>query len=357
MNDSSQGARAAARTTDAPVADAASRWRYRLTLLLFAIFAAAVVIWFQRHVQPLVTETLIVGGTVSAWGLWKLLWSMYQDAGGEGRKDLTRKLLGGPGALPAVLFGLIIVTLLHAGTSSVYLRYGGARSGEESFKVRVMAGDSVFMGPFTVGPGTSIGGRPMFPRFATLKLRYEIMERTDFLPLDLDLAPWDAHEVAVPGGFERRQIHVLRLVPGWSLFGELRAPGQDSGDTHYLELRAGGRKHRLEDLLQGLVVTGSAAENLPNLASLRDDADLRQRVSDYFTQKEAEDLESIVSGMFGAEPQVLPSFELAANDDVEIEIGVTGAAPRVLATCRLEVPASGGGRHTFIFGPEEKGCQ
>lgn len=355
MNDTSHGTRAAGRTADAP-AESASRWRYRLTLLLFAIFAAAVVIWFQRHVEPFVTETLIIGGTVSAWGLWKLLWSMYEDAGGESGKDLTRKLLGGPGALPAVVFGLIVATLLHAGTSSVYLRHGGALPGEEAFKVRVMNGDRVFMGPYTVSPGTSIGGRPMFPRFRTLNLRYEIVGRTDFFPEEHALAPWSAHHLEVPGSFRRKEIHVLRLVPGWSLFGELRAPGQESGDTHYLELRAGDRSRRIEDLLQGLVVTGSAEENLPNLAALREDADLRQRVTDYFRQKEAEDLESVVSGLFGAEPQPL-SFELAADDEVEIEIGVTGAAPRVLATCLLKVPASGDRHHTFIVGPEEKGCQ
>jgi len=361
VNDTSRGARDAAPAADAvsagEKAEAASRWRYRLTLLLFAIFAAAVVLWFQRHVEPFVTETLIVGGTVSAWGLWKLIWSMYEDAGGDGRKDLTRRLLGGAGALPAVVFGLIIVALLHAGTSSVYLRYGGARPNEEEFRVQVMDGDHVFMGPYTLGPGTSIGGRPMFPRFRALNLSYQILDRPDFEPLALDLAPWSAHDLDVPGDFPRKRIHVLKFVPGAGLFSDLRKAGEGSGTRHYMEVRAQGKTALLDDLLQAVVVTGAIEANLPRPAALRRIGGLEKEITDYFKSQGIADLDAVVGGLLDADGQTLASAELKGGEEIDVEIGINGAPRQIVVTCRLKVPDSMDERHTFFLGPGERGCQ
>lgn len=357
MNDSSGGARAAPRAADAQATKSEPRWRYRVTLLMFAIVAAALVLWFQRHVEPFVTETLIIGGTMSLWGLWKLGWSMYEDAGGGSGKDFTRKLLGGPGALRALVFGLIIVVLLHAWTSSVYLRYGGAPPGEESFKVRVMDGDTVFMGPFDIGPGASTVGYPMFPRFSTLRLRYELVEPRGYLPFDADLAPWSAHDYKVPGGFKRKPIHVLRLVPGFALLPDLPKPGESGGPRYYLELRARGQTALIGDLTKSIVITGATQPDLPDPLTLGRDATLRQEIADYLNRAPVNKPEAIAAGLLGAAAQTLASVELAGNDDVVVEIGINGEPREVVVTCRLKVPASTGGRHTFIVGPGEGSCQ
>lgn len=357
MNDASSKPEAAA---DAETR-ADTHNRYRGTLLLFAVVAAALVFWFQRHVEPFVTETLIIGGTMSLWGLWKLGWSMYEDAAGEGGSDLTRKVLGGRGALRALAFAAIIVLFLHVWTSSIYLRYGGASPGEGAFKVQILEGDKVFMGPFDIGPGRTVG-YPMFPRFRTQQLSYDIISPRGYLPEQAAFAPWSAHDYTVPGDFKRKELHLLRFVPGVALYSDLPRHGESGGERYYLEMRARGQSVTLADFSRGIVVTGVTAPDLPDPFAVARDATVRQELNDHFARPEVDNPGSIVATLMDSPLNLLASVELAAGDAVEVEIGVLDGAdarqnrkPKV--TCHVRVPATTSGRHTFIVGPGEGECK
>jgi hypothetical protein len=332
--------------------------RYRVTLLLFAAVAAALVIWFQRHVEPYVTETLIVGGTISLWGIWKLFWSTFEGAGGDSGNDLTHKFLGGRGALRALIFAAIIVALLHLLTSSIYLRIGGARPGEESFKVRVLEGNEVFMGPFTIGPGQTIG-HPMFPNFTTRHLTYQIESPRGFLPLSSTLALWGSDSIRVPGDFARKELHVLAFVPDETLYPDLPTETDQLGDRYYLELRAKGSIALLRKYLRGIVVTGAAAVDLPDPSTLAHDAKVREELNNHFAHAQIDHPEAAVAALMEATAMRLESVELAAGNVVEVRVGtwkqIDGKdEPQLLMTCHFQVPASVDKR-TFMIGPGERG--
>jgi hypothetical protein len=327
-------------------------WRYRATLILFAAVAAAVVLWFQRHVEPFVTQTLIIGGTVSLWGLWKLGWSLFEEAGGDSGTDLTRRLLQKRGAVRALAFAAIIVSILHALTSSVYVRYAGASPGEEEFTVRVLNGDKVFMGPFDIGPGAVLG-RPMFPSWRTRELVYEIESPRGYRTLTSTLSPWSAHKIDVPGSFDRKNLHVLRIVPGRVLYSELAIA------NHYVLLRAQEKATIPQTLGRAIVVTGVTDADLPDAGDHANDPRFRQQLNDYYMRDDVEGGDAIIAAMMRAPAQRLPSVELAGGDNVEIEIGESsddGQSLSPLVNCRFKVPSSGQ-PHTVFVGPTERDCQ
>ncbi len=332
---------------------------YLWTLALFAAVAAALVIWFQRHVQPYVTETLIIGGTISLWGLWKLAWSFFTDAGGENQKDLTRRFLGTPGALSALLFLALIATLLHFLTSSIYFRPAGAASGESEFKVQVMEGDKVFMGPFTVHPGEVLG-QPFFPSFGTHELEYQITEPRGFEPLRKTLRPWSAHNIKVPGSFDRKVFHHVVLVPDTVLFSDLPALGQEGGPRYYVAITANGKSAVHPDFLQQLVVTGGAAEDLPSSDPVKKDDGIREELADHFSAEAIGSPQVVISTLLKADVARLASPEFGSGTPIVIEVGKWKAEgeQRVRVkefSCDLKTPP--GRLHTLFIGLSVKECK
>jgi hypothetical protein len=343
---------------DAPPKDD-SKGSYLWTLALFAAVAAALVIWFQRHLQPYVTESLIIGGTISLWGLWKLLWTMFTDAGGEGRKDLTRRLLGTPGAFSGLLFLAIIATLLHFMTSSIYLRSAGASSGEKDFTVQVMEGDKVYMGPFTVHPGEVLG-QPHFPSLGSHELEYQILEPRGFEPLKKTLRPWGAHNIKVPGSFSRKVLRHVVLVPDTVLFSDLPALGQEGGPRYYLSVTANDQTSVYPDLLQQLVVSGSEQPDLPSSDSVKNEA-IRREMQDHFNADPAVPADVVIGTLLKADVATLASAELRAGTPIVVEVGKWKAEgdQRVRVrefSCKLTTPQAGG-MHTLFIGSSIKECQ
>jgi hypothetical protein len=336
-----------------------SRSTYLWTLALFAVVAAALVVWFQRHLQPFVTETLIIGGTISLWGLWKLVWTMFTDAGGENRKDLTRRLLGTPGAFSALLFLAVIAIVLHALTSSIYLRPAGAASGEHSFTVQVMEGDEVYMGPFTVKPGEVIG-EPLFPSLGTHELEYQILEPRGFEPLRKTLRPWSAHNIKVPGSFARKVFHHVVLVPDTALFSDLPPPGVEGGPRYYVAITANGESAVHADFLQQLVVTGGAKQDLPASDPVKKDDGIREELSDHFGADPHVPPQLVIGTLLKADVASLPSVELGGGVPIVVEVGKwkTEGDQRIRAmefSCKLTTPRSGG-LHSLFIGPTIKEC-
>jgi len=344
---------------DAPAKDD-SKGSYLWTLALFALVAAALVIWFQRHLQPYVTESLIIGGTISLWGLWKLVWTMFTDAGGEGRKDLTRRLLGTPGAFGGLLFLAIIAMLLHFFTSSIYLRSAGASQGERDFTVQVLEGDKVHMGPFTVHPGEVLG-QPSFPSLGTHELEYQILEPRSFEPLKKTLRPWSAHNIKVPGSFTRKVLRHVVLVPDTVLFADLPPLGQEGGPRYYLSVTANGQSAVHPDLLQQLVVTGSEQPDLPSSDPVKKDAGIRRELEDHFRADPLVPADVVIGTLLKAEVTALASAELRAGTPIVVEVGkwkIEGDQRVRVAefSCKLATPQAAG-MHTVFIGSSIKECQ
>jgi hypothetical protein len=322
-----------------------SKRAYHWTLALFAAVAAALVIWFQRHIEPFVTETLIIGGTISLWGLWKLGWSFFTRAGGEDEDDLTKRFLGTKGARNVLWFLALVALLLHLFTASIYLRPEGAASGEDEFTVQAMEGNKVFMGPFKIHPGEVLG-HPFFPSFRGHDLVYQILEPRGFEPLPQTLRPWSAHDIKVPGSFDRKVFHNMVLVPDTVLFSDLPPQGQDGGPRYYLALTSNGETALLQDFSQQLVVTGSAQPDLPNSATVKKDEGVRRELSDHFSHDAITAPQVVVAALMDSEVAQLASRELEGGATVTVEVGTwdTEGGKKLRAkefSCVLKVPSDG----------------
>jgi len=327
--------------------------QYQGRLLLFTAVAAATVVWFQRHVEPYVTETLIIGGTISLWGLWKLGWSIYEEARknteGEGEQDLTRKFLDSRSATRALVFAAVVVALLHACTASLYMRVGGGQPGVDTFRVQVLekgnGGDTVFMGPFELHPG-DVEGRPIFPSFRSHTLEYQILSPRGYQPKTLTLRPWGAQDLRVPGSFEARTLHLVVLVPDLMLFSLLPPPGQPGGDRYYLNVTIKGRTERLADYSQQLVVTGAASADLPEASEIAASSAVRQQVADHFAHTQVTGPERVVAALFDASIARLASTEAGEGEEIAVEVGtsetVDGESRTTrMFTCKLRAPREG----------------
>jgi hypothetical protein len=333
---------------------------YRWTLVLFAVVAAALVVWFQRHVEPFVTGTLVIGGTISAWGLWQLGWSFYKDAGGGDGEDLTRRLLGNRRAWRALLFGALVVAALHLLTSSVYLRFEGAGPGESEFRVQVLEGDQVFMGPYTLHAGDVVG----FPRFPTWKpraLRFQIIEPRKYAEEPRPLPLWGALDMKVPGSFHDKAFYNVVFVPDMALYSELPPRRFKGGLRHYLAVTFNGQTVKLPDFTQQLVVTGAPEQDLPDKYTVRRDELVREEVTDYYLQAAVEDHATVIATLLNAEPARLGSAEFTSGAKLGVEVGTwtTGASGREekkTFACELLVPTDGV-MHTLIIGPTTGECQ
>jgi len=338
-----------------------ARRQYQWTLVLFAVVAAATVIWFKRHIESYVTETLIVGGTISLWGLWKLLWSGYEDVGGEDGNTLTRRLLGNKAATRALFFAALIVTFLHFTTSSIYLRVAGAAPGEGDFKVQVIEDGKVVMGPFALSPGQTVGN-PIVPGFQARELTYQIVEPRGFLPLEKTLPTWGAHDLDVPGDFKRRVLHIVALVPDKVLFSDLPKKSEPGGERYYLEITVDGKTALLEDYSQALVVTGAAAEDLPSSTVATHDARIREEINDHYAKAKLEKPEETVGTLLTADVHQLASTEFAAGAPLQVTVGTwqdEGGVRKKAPTfsCKLVVPAERG-FHILVIGATQQGtCQ
>jgi len=321
---------------------------------MFAIVAAALVVWFQRHIEPFVTGTLIIGSTISLWGLWQLVLSNFTKWGGDDGKDLTRRFLAGPRARSGVYFAAFITAALLALTSSNYMRFEGAAAGEREFiiqAVEVVDGkirtDKIFAGPFTVHPG-DVFGHPSVARLRTRHLEYQILKPRGFEPLPKTLYPWTALDIKVPGSFKRKVYHNIVLVPDPELLSNLPAPTdpRDSGARYYLRIVADGHTTELTDYMKGLVITGSGEEDLQSVDDVQGDANVRRELTDQFKRIGLGRPDQSVAGLMSGDLYKLASPEFSSGAKVTVEVGTwqpeTGPKIRTKKfSCELTAPVDG----------------
>lgn len=278
-----------AKDTDAgsQVADKEGLLTYRINLVLFLLLALLLTVWFHRHLHLYVTEAVMVGGSISLWGLWKILQSLL----GWGMKDegdaLARSLLARAWLTEYLVFGLVLTVLLYASTASVYLLYQGDSKGEGRFHVEVLENGAPYLSADAseVTAYQRVTGRPLFLHLQPTELEFRINRPWGYRPLRRTLGYGDAVHLAVPGDFAPLELHLLRLIPGHELNGRLRKADDPSKSSYRLELEKDGVIHTLPDLRWQLAYTGAAKQDLAELYKAMDRDALRTALTDHFAEK------------------------------------------------------------------------
>ncbi len=258
--------------------------RYRLNLLLFVVLVVGVTVWFRLHLEPLVTTTSLLGGTLTLWGLWKLFQAAFLGKAGKELSSWTQKLLGRASATEPLVFALVVLALFYGLTSSLYFEYAGAKAGEASFEVEVWKDGNPWLEALPVKSTDRVQGRPFFLALGPRTLEVRITEPPGFEPETRTLWPWTFLRLKVPGDFERRRLRALRLIPGLSLQG-LPDPGSEvtAPCTLRLGVEGGNELLHLDDVRERPLLTGAPAEDLDLLARQNDAAELEPHLQEHLT--------------------------------------------------------------------------
>lgn len=339
------------------------RRRYVVNLLLFTAAAVLYTFWFQRHLKMYVTEVLIVGGTLSLLGVWRLAWDAFGTASGLKSSDLVKRLLQSPNATEYLLFSLMPIAILYLFTASIYLSYSGDGGGKQ-YKVEVWEGDRMLVAPYEINSFDRNVGQPLFFRMATASLQYRIVEPTGFRPLTMTLRPWGQHSLHVPADFARKELHLLRLVPDPALIGLLPPTEIAPGRRYCLRVRwrdATGQDQQVElpRYWSTSVLTGMADADLRAIATDTEVAALRKWVDDHLARLGASEAERqpVVAQLAGA-PLQLPSADLVTGDLVTIRLlayGSTATPAEATLLSQTQYTLAGGHVHTVVIPPPATG--
>lgn len=267
----------------APPEDRGAVRRYRRRLVLFVLLMILLTVWFQVHLEPYVTQGVFLSGTLTLWGLWKILQSWFAWGTKGQTSEAARKWLARPVAGELLTLGLILMALLLIGTSSIYLHFAGARSGEDGYRVEVSNREHPFVEKgLQVTSAQRQAGRPFFLRWRPVPLVFRIVDRPGWEPLERTFFPGQALHLNVPGDFKRTQLVLLRLVPGRGfLGGDLPRAGEPVPSGTMLRLRIGDRPYVLPDLRLQSVVVGAEAKELSWALGEADRQQLRRDLDGY----------------------------------------------------------------------------
>jgi len=333
------------------------RRRMRVNLACFTVLAVLYTIWFQRHMKGFVTQSLLLGGSLSLLGIWKLLWEAIGVGSGERPDDWIRRILKGPSVREYLGFAAVLLGLLYALTSSIYLSFEGNAPGQAQFTVQVWDGDRMVMPPIELNSYDRNRGRPFFFRGSTAKLEYRIVKPTGYATLERDFAPWGQHNIRVPRDFRMKQLHLLRIVPGAKLLASLPESPDSPGLQYRLLIRPErGEPVVVQPLVKSLLFSGMSQ---PDLGAAVDPAELdraRRAIDDYLARLEIppQARESSVSKLVERH-RLIESPEWTSGDRLVFEVHRLRAGVPVdppgdphLETA-YTVPADGSRVHTVVL--------
>ena len=292
--------------------------RYRVNLVLFLVLIVLTVLWFHRHLQLFVTQSLFVGGTLTLWGLAKIIqsWIPYGEPG-------HAKLLARVNATEALILGLIALGLLYLSTSSVFLIFEGAPAGTDKVKVRITEQGLPYFPDIELKPYDKVFGRPFFFRKKKLNLHFEIVEPPGYEPKFHEFHSWTNISLRVPGDFEERKLFLLQLVPGPSLYNLLPKSAKEQQTAYCLRLSCGKKPVLiLKDWLFQKVILGVKDRREMEFMEKKSLAQGQVEIRDYFITQSVPiaKVSEILQWIESNDSRFLTDWELANGDRVRIEL-------------------------------------
>jgi hypothetical protein len=343
-------------TTTASSAQPVGRWPYRLRLIWFVALIVLSTLWFERHLKAFVSQTAIIGGTVTLFGLWKLLLDAVGTASREGPGDWMRRAFASRRATEYLGFASILLAALYLCTSSIYLTYESDSRGSGSYTVEIWQGNRQLEAPEKLNSYDRFRGQPYFFHFGREELEFRIVDPPGYEP---KVVPWRAGSqitVCVPRCFDPKQLHLVQIVPGATLIQDL--PNEPIGLRYRLQLRridVTGTEFisTVEPYLKTVVYTGMSAPELALTASETARAATRREVQSWLTRLQVASADSMVEQLF-ARPVYAGLDRLVKGDRLTMTVstvktGDDGAeVVKVIAEQDFTVPSDRSAAH-FIF--------
>jgi len=317
--------------------------RYRLNVVVFALLMVGLTFWFQRHLQIFVTQILLIGGTMTLWALWQLLQSWLRWGWDSDAKDTAKAMFGRARGSEYLGFAWAVLLILWLTTSSLYVTFDGGAPGESEYRLETVSKTRKFFPPLTLNASQSLAGQPFFLQFRSQEIKLRIAEPRGFLSLSKTLTPGGRLDIKVPGSFERKKFHVLRLVPGVYFFNNL--PEYSDYPSVFYEIkinRQGASTAVFRDLRRQSLYAGADGDDIRWLLQRQERGKSLQSLTDLLHDEKVPPVATAqIVPSLEANPAVLSTFEFAAGDRISIEIARrTSGTSKLLATHTIELTES-----------------
>ena len=350
-------------TTTIPPAAAGNPWPYRARLVWFIALIVVYTLWFERHLKAFVSQTAIIGGTVTLFGLWKLLLDAIGTASREGPGDWMRRAFASPRATEYLGFATLLLVAMYLCTSSIYLTFDDDKRGPSSFTVEQWQGNRLMHKPEQLNAYDRFLGRPYFFHFDTEKVELRIVDPPGYEPLEIDWTLGSQHTVPVPRGFRKKELHLLQIVPALPLLGALPETPDKPGLKYRLELRKSGASGAdagatIYPFWRTVVYTGMAADELRATANESARDGTRRALKETYDglQVPAEGQAQILAQLF-AKPELRAIERLVANDQIEIRLSSVKQdeagqeTTKLVASRTFKVPPGDSRVHLIVLDP------
>lgn len=303
-----------------------SPWPYRLRLVWFIVLVVAFSLWFERHLKAYLSQTAVVGTTVTLFALWKLVLDALGAAGEKGPADWVRRAFTSARAPGYLGFGTLLFVVAWACTSSIYLTFEGDARGQSAFIVEQWQGGRLMHKPEPLNSYDRFRGQPYLFHFNEEPVEFRIVNPPGYEPLVRDWKLASQITVRVPRDFSRKELHLVQIVPGIDFLGDLPTDTTDRPVQYRLELRKVGSTQPgatavMSPYFQTMVFTGMSDAELTGATGEAAREASRRAVQDWLTRQgfNAEQQGPTVAQLF-ADPRLLALEQLRSGDELEIRL-------------------------------------
>jgi hypothetical protein len=309
------------------------RW-FWINVVSLCLLAPWATYWFQQHLKLYFTGIVIVGGAFSIWALFQAMWGFLQKSAKVDTWEHSRKLLAKPDVTAILFIAAAILLVLWYYTASLYITYeGAAKEGEYLIEVVREPDSSPMLAPVSLTAGTPVAGRPFFWQSARSKLVCRILRPTKYEVLPCSLDPGHSTRILVPGSFNPREFHLLRIVPGGRLYTQLASVEDAPVSIKELELEVRGERAVLKDIRRQVVYTGADEEEMPIVMALEQPGALAPYLRNRLLAKSDDVLNADrTTAILSLATRTWPTFYLQKGDRVTftVRVAVIAGGSRVL---------------------------
>lgn len=258
-----------------------SKRLFWVNLVILLALSIVGTLWFKEHLEPYVTQILLVGGSLTIWAAIRLLWAIVEKMTKIDPWDQARSKWSSPAITRFLLVIAVAQGVLWFSSASLYFEHAGAGAGEREYVVRVTRKPEQvrFVDDVTIATSAKLNGAPYFWGQANTPLECRIISPPAFEALDCSLHAGQSTRIKVPGSFEPKDLRLLRLVPAGMTYVELPAVTDTPSTHHRLEMNVEGKTYVLDNVRKQTIYLGGVGDDMDLAYAIEKSAEFGDQLS------------------------------------------------------------------------------
>ena len=294
---------------------------HKINLCLLVLDSILAVLWFHRHLEHYLTQSLFVAGGLTVLGLVNALHEVVKWGAEDLLKALPSRILRSAGTFDVLVVATMLLIAALFVTSSIHVEYGGAGT-LSSLKVAIESREpggiwKPLIDSVTVSSSEKKAGQPFFFQ-PEAEVRFTVVEPRGYIPLERKLGMGTAIKIEAPRSFTPKEFHVLRIIPTGKLY-QILPQTRKKELSFKLKVTAGTDATEYTGLLTQAVFAGASVEDATWLyGQVRNP---EAELTDYLFKSpiKEEDFKSHLNAWI-SNPVFLPTRDFKAGEKVILEV-------------------------------------